>query len=60
MKARVTKKGQPTILFRARYWCEQNGDLVRDYRAVNEHQAQKIAQGMANKNQWIIRSVGKL
>lgn len=35
------------------------GDIKREFKAVNEYQARKIAEGLARSNQWTIESFGR-
>ena len=60
MQHKITKDGRPKIVFHARFNGDAGGEVVREFRAVNESQAHKIAKGIANKQKWLVLNVGRV
>lgn len=61
-RAFTTKHGRPTTKYKAKFSGRTiyGGffDCIREFWAVNEFQAKKIATGIANKNSWTLVGVG--
>lgn len=60
MMNQITRSGQRTIGYRARYIDTLQKEIVRTFRAVNDFQAQKIADGIAKINHWKIKTIGRM